>query len=184
MKIIVATRNKRKLSAVRSVLQKMDIGENFDIFARSVSSGVPDTPFGKETKQGAINRAKNAQLQDPACDMYIGMESGLVNRYGDMFEEVWVAVIKGERQFVAYSSGVRLPFCVSNQLTEFNVTDHPNIMNVLRKQKGINVCQNLGVDTWGDYTGGKIKREVGLEEALRNAFAQVFCGKDSWYDIN
>ena len=184
MKILVGTKNERKIQAVQVVLDKIGLGDEYSVGGCDVSSGVSGTPFDQETKQGAVNRAQNAQASDAVYDMYIGIESGLVVRYGDMFEEVWVAVIVGGRQYVAYSSGIYLPKCVVAGLNESDISNHPKVMNNLRNLHKIDKCAILGTDTWGDYTGGEIAREVGLEEALRNAFVQVFHKEKSLYGVD
>ncbi len=183
MKILVGTTNERKLEAVRSVLRKMDIG-GVQVDGCSVSSDVSGTPLDVETMHGAINRAQNAQVYDGSCDMYIGMESGLVGRYGNLFEEVWVAIITQDQLYTAYSSGIQLPNCVIAQLDTADVTNHPKVMNNLRNTHKTGVCTALGVDTWGDYTGGKIARQVGLEEAMRNTLIQIFHPKNSLYSVD
>ena len=141
---------------------------------------VSDTPFNLETKKGAINRAKNAQAYDSGHEMYIGIESGLVERYGEFFEEVWVAVLYKDTFYTSYSSGIKLPPSVSEKLNE-DLGNHYEIIKDLREKNDIDVNHDLGVDTWGNYTGNKIAREVGIEEALRNSLVQIFPGEKSFY---
>ncbi len=180
MRILVGTKNKRKLEAVERVVENMKITDNHTVDGCDVSSEVSDTPLGIKTKQGAISRAKNAAAYNSDYEMYIGIESGLVERYDDLFEEVWVAVIYEDIIYSAYSSGLKLPDNITAKLGK-DIESHPEIMRCLREQNEIEVCKTLGVDTWGDYTGGKISREVGLEEAIRNTLIQIFPGEKSFY---
>jgi len=168
MKIIVGTQNKRKIAAVESVVDFLLEHNDISVGGCSAESEVRDTPLGVETKDGAINRAKNSIVCEPKADMHIGIESGLVQRYGEWFEEVWVAAIHDGKTYVAYSSGIILPQSVSIELNE-DVQNHMDIMNTLRTEHEIDIHGELGVDTWGNYTGNKVVREVGLEEAVRNA---------------
>ena len=177
MKILVGTENKRKIASVKKVVEVMKIFDEYSVAGCKAKSLVSGTPLNAETKKGAINRAKNAQQCDSECEMYIGVESGLVERYEDFFEEVWVAILYRDEIYTAYSSGVKLPKCVSSHL-KGNVEN----MRDIREQKGIEICKTLGVDTWGDYTGGKIAREVGIEEALRNTLVQIFPEEKSFYN--
>jgi non-canonical (house-cleaning) NTP pyrophosphatase len=181
MKILVGTENKRKIDAVRTVLDSIGISDDFVISGCLVPSLVPETPLNEETKQGAINRAKNAQIFDNGHDLYIGIESGLVKRFDEMYEEVWSAVIYENKIYTAYSSGIKLPEIVSSKLL-VDVSNHQDVMGLLRDEYKIDVSTKFGIDTWGNYTGNKIRREVGLEEAVRNALVQVFPNDKSFYE--
>ena len=180
MKIIVGTNNKRKIAAVQSVVDSCVSADEVVVTGCSAESGVRDTPLDEETKTGAINRAKNSMECEPEADMYIGIESGLVVRYGERFEEVWVAAVYDDETYTAYSSGIALPQVVSDQLTD-DVQNHSHIMDGLRTEYEIDIHAELGVDTWGNYTGNKVVREVGLEEAVRNVLVQIFRGDKSFY---
>lgn len=182
MKIIVGTQNQRKLEAVRSVVGSLIDVADSSVAGCSAASDVRATPLDEETKRGAINRAKNSLQCEPEADMYIGIESGLVQRYGQWFEEVWVAVVYQEVIYTAYSSGIALPASVADKL-DHDIQNHMEIMGALRAEQGIDIHAELGVDTWGNYTGDKIVREVGLEEALRNTLVQIFPGEKSFYNV-
>jgi non-canonical (house-cleaning) NTP pyrophosphatase len=181
MKIIIGTQNKRKLAAVEAVVDSLVGNEGISVSGCSAGSDVRDTPLDEETKKGAVNRARNSMQCEPGADMYIGIESGLVHRYGEWFEEVWVAAVYEGAIVTAYSSGIALPKMVSEQLTT-DVQNHMDIMNALRLEHDIDVHAELGVDTWGNYTGNKVVREVGLEEAVRNTLVQIFPGEKSFYN--
>lgn len=146
----------------------------------TVSSNVAATPRGEETKQGAINRAVNSKSKKANSDIYIGIESGLVKRYGDWYEEVWVAIYYKNNLYTAYSSGIKLPVSISSKLKS-DVSNHPELMDVLRQKNNIDICSEWGVDTWGNYTGTLVNRNIGLEEAIRNALVQIFPGEKSFY---
>ncbi len=180
MKISVGTTNKRKLEAVEAVITEMDIHKDFEVNGFDAESGVPETPLDEQTILGALNRAKSAHKQDPKQDMYIGIESGLVSRYGDFYEEVWVIAIYEKRVYSAYSSGIKLPRSVADNLNP-DVQNHRPVMQDLRDKNKIDIHDTLGVDTWGNYTGNKIPREVGLKEAVRNTLVQIFPGDKSFY---
>lgn len=181
MRILVGTENKRKIEAVRTVIDDVFVGDNeYAITGFSAVSDVSETPLGEETKQGAINRAVSAEKHNTDYDLYIGIESGLINRFGDWYEEVWSAIIYDGKIYTAYSSGVKLPESISTKLLP-DVSNHRDIMNSFRVKYNMGIDAALGVDTWGDYTGNKISREIGLEEAVRNALVQIFPGKGSLY---
>jgi non-canonical (house-cleaning) NTP pyrophosphatase len=181
MKIIIGTQNKRKLAAVEAVVDSLVGNEGISVSGCSAGSDVRDTPLDEETKKGAVNRARNSMQCEPGADMYIGIESGLVHRYGEWFEEVWVVAVHDGEIFTAYSSGLALPQLVSDQLNA-DVQNHQDIMNTLRAKYGLDIHSELGADTWGNYTGNKVVREVGLEEAVRNTLVQIFPGEKSFYN--
>jgi non-canonical (house-cleaning) NTP pyrophosphatase len=180
MKISVGTTNKRKLEAVEAVITEMDIHQDFAVVGFDAESGVPDTPLDEQTILGALNRAKSVREAHPEQDIYIGIESGLVSRYGDFYEEVWVVAIYKQSVYAAYSSGIKLPDSVTENLDD-GVQNHTEIMEELRSEKETKIHDVLGVDTWGDYTGNKVARKVGLKEAIRNTLVQIFPGEKSFY---
>jgi non-canonical (house-cleaning) NTP pyrophosphatase len=177
MKVTIGTTNQRKISSLEEVLRTFDIvGEVTGVKAES---NVSETPLDIETKTGAINRARHAQQLTPDSDLWVGVESGLEHRYGNLYEEVWVAMIYQGEEYYAYSSGILVPNVVTHKL-ETDVSNHPQVMGELRQELAIEIDEQ-GVDTWGDYTGGMIGREVGLKEALRNTLVQIFAPPTSLY---
>jgi len=179
MKIVIGTENKRKIAAGERVVAAFAVAHGGVVGCRA-ASGVADTPFDVATKQGAVNRARHALEWCVDAEVSVGIESGLVERYGDLYEEVWVAMVYRGEVYTAYSSGVKLPKRVTKGLSA-DVRNHPEVMNALRERYGMEVDPELGVDTWGDYTGFLIKRDVGLEEAVRNVLVQVFPTPKSLY---
>jgi non-canonical (house-cleaning) NTP pyrophosphatase len=138
-----------------------------------VPSGVPDTPWDSETKQGATNRA-----QTLAADVVyaIGLESGLVKRYGDIYEECWACVSHDGRLYYGYSSGLQLPKYVTEKMSALQL-EHGPAMRHIRMEKGIDNDK----DTWGLYSNYALLRIVSLEEALRNALIQIFAPEGHLY---
>jgi len=180
MNIYVGTTNKRKLIAVTAVVNEMNISSDFAVTGYKADSGVPETPFDEQTILGALNRAKAVRQAHPDQDLYIGIESGIVNRYSDMYEEVWVVAIYGKKVCAAYSSGVRLPDKVVDHING-DIQNHPNAMDTLREEYDIEHHDGNNSDTWGNYTGNIIDREAGMKEAIRNTLVQIFPGDKSFY---
>lgn len=93
MKIIVGTKNKVKIEAVKIAFLKM-FDADIEIEGVSVPSMVSDQPMSnKETYQGAYNRAKNAMEQYKGADYYAGLEGGCEDFLGDMGVMGWVVII-------------------------------------------------------------------------------------------
>lgn len=142
----------------------------------AADSGVPETPFDRETFDGACSRARHAQSAVPHADYYIGLESGLVERYGHVYEEAWCAVIRKDGdEFFGYSSGLKVPDNVLKKMDALGKS-HSDVMTILEEEHG-----KLSNDTWGSYSGGVVVREISLEESLRNALVQITAPKESFY---
>ena len=105
------------------------------------------------------------------------MESGLIERYGHIYEEAWSVVItKDGKEFNGYSSGLKVPDFILNKMDEMKM-EHSDVMTIIEDEYG-----KLPNDTWGTYSGGTILREVSLEEALRNVFTQITCPDTGFYN--
>lgn len=168
MKIIVGTKNPTKLSIVESVFTEIMSPTVLEVLGHNAPSGVPEAPHDKQTYDGALNRA-NACRELGSADYYVGIESGIVKRYGEVFEEAWAAIIPaGDEPLIGYSSGLMLPKIVAERMS--NGEMHNEIMADYDK---LFKLPNDNRDTWSRYTGGNISREVSLSEAVRNALIQT-----------
>ena len=174
MKIIVGSRSDRKIECVKKVFSSFARGP-VEAAGFKADSGVPETPYDRQTFNGARNRAIHCR-QGGEADFYIGLESGLVERYGHMYEEAWCVVIAPDGvEYHGYSSGLELPDYVLKKMDELKL-EHCNVMTMLEKEHG-----DLPNDTWGNYSGGVITRFQSLEEAVRNAALQIFAPEHSFY---
>ncbi len=176
MKFIVGSTNKRKIEVARKTIGQFFKIEEIEISGCQVDSKVPETPYDKETFDGARNRASGAQNQVPDCDFFIGLESGLIERYGHIFEEVWAVVLtKDSKEFLGYSSGLKVPDYILKKMDDMKM-NHCDVMEILEKE-----LKKSESDTWGLYSGDSITRDVSLEEALRNAFIQIKSKANNFY---
>lgn len=168
MKIIVGTKNPTKVAVVEAVFQQVLGSALIIVVAHDAKSNVPEAPHDRETYEGALQRAQECSTI-VGCDFYVGIESGLAKRYGNLFEEAWAVVITKEgKRLLGYSSGLMLPNVVRKRMTSGE--KHNEIMASLDKQFNL---PDDNRDTWSRYTGGNISRQVSLEEALRNALIQA-----------
>lgn len=175
MKCVVGTNNKSKITIVAKVLTEFNVQGDISVNGININSGVPDTPWGEEIKQGAYNRATVLANTHKGIHC-IGIESGLVTRYGDTFEESWACVIVNTKVFYGYSSGLLIPKYVLNRMKQ-DAQEHGPAMNTIRTE----LNQHDDRDTWGTYSAKLITRDVSLAEALRNALIQVFAPEESLY---
>jgi non-canonical (house-cleaning) NTP pyrophosphatase len=150
--------------------------ENVLVEGYEAYSGVSDTPWDKQTFDGALRRARESKVHITGADHYIGLESGLIERYGHIYEEAWCAVLTGDgKEFFGYSSGLKVPDYILQKMDELQL-DHSNVMAIIEEEHG-----RLPNDTWGSYSGGMIVREISLEEAVRNALVQIVAPPHSFY---
>lgn len=177
MKIIVGTKNPKKISVVASIFIDVLSNNDIEVVGHDAASGVPEAPHDKQTYDGARNRARECQDLGGA-DYYIGIESGLVERYGHMFEEAWAVVVDNDGlERVGYSSGLMLPKVVTDRMQSGEMHNH--IMADFDKEFNL---PDDNRDTWSRYTGGNISRQVSLEESLRNALIQIVHSEQNLYN--
>ncbi len=175
MRFIIGTKSVTKLPVARRVIAE-SLGERrFTLKGHEVRSGVPKTPWNEQTYRGAVTRARACRRLEPSADFWIGLESGLVERFGHVFEEAWACVITTSGEvYYGFSSGLKVPDFILEKM-ETHGRPHWHVMRTLRRErKGVK-------DTWGEYTGQKMQRTVSLEEALRNALIQIFAPAHSYY---
>ena len=93
----IGSTNPVKLAAAKAVIRRL-YGGHIDIVTVSVASGVPAQPWGdKETRRGAINRARAAQAATSAT-WGLGLEGGLLEIRKDgeteeLYTSAWCAVV-------------------------------------------------------------------------------------------
>ncbi len=178
MKIIVGTKNQKKVDVVTSVFKDILKQPSLEVTSYNAQSLVPEAPHDRETYEGAMNRAKDCE-QSGDADYYVGIESGIVNRYGNIFEEAWAVIIsKNGTSQIGYSSGLLLPNVVVGRMNSGEL--HNDILADIDKMFDLPEDNR---DTWSRYTGGSISRQVSLEESLRNALIQSTDSERNLYNL-
>lgn len=103
--ISVGSLNRVKVEAVRNVMERI-YGE-VRITAVDAKSGVPDQPFGEQTRQGAENRARGA-LGDH--QMSVGIEAGVFEFPDGLYDIQHCCILsKDGRITYGQGSGLRYP---------------------------------------------------------------------------
>lgn len=176
-RFVIGSMSKRKIEVAAKVIgQLFSDGADISIEGYAAASGVPETPYDIQTFRGAQHRAHDANVHMPGADYYIGLESGLTERYGHIYEEAWSVVLTTEgKEYVGYSSGLKVPDYVLQKMDELNM-QHNEVMTILEQEHG-----KLANDTWGNYSGGMLIREISLEEAIRNALVQIVAPRGSFF---
>lgn len=176
MRVIVGSASQRKIDVVKKIACETLGTEEIVIEGFAAVSGVPETPWDQETFDGARNRAAHVRREYPVADLAIALESGLVERYGHVYEEAWSVVIAADgKEYYGYSSGLKVPDYILAKMDELGLP-HSEAMAIIEREHG-----KLPNDTWGTYSGGLIARTVSLEEALRNALIQLVAPEKSFY---
>jgi len=93
IKIIVTSLNPIKIEAARLAFSRAFPQSSFEIKGCSANSGVSNQPLSdQETKLGALNRIKSAQLLESNADFYFSFEGGAEDKEGLLEEFAWVAI--------------------------------------------------------------------------------------------
>ena len=131
MKLIIATQNAGKIEAAKRAFEKYFTP--VEITGITVPSNVSEQPVNEETFLGAKNRVKNLKQyckeNNLTADLYLAVESGIVNLYGE-----WAitnfAVIEDNNDFFSFgtSPSFPVPKHLVNKIIE---TDLSQVMNNL-----------------------------------------------------
>lgn len=114
-RIVVASKNPVKLEAVRSGFQSVFPSEAFRVEPVSVRSEVPSQPRTDDvTRNGAMQRARNAQSVLPEADLWIGIEGGVTMIEGRMAALAWIVVLSDSRVGTARTGTFFLPEAVAD----------------------------------------------------------------------
>jgi inosine/xanthosine triphosphatase len=132
MNVIIATLNPAKINAVKDAFREVFPDTSFAFKGISVSSEVSDQPMSdEETRQGALNRVKNARQISPGADYYVGIEAGIEQE----MTFAWMVIESKERRGESRSSSLMLPKEVTTRLK----TGHElgNVMDALFNENNI-----------------------------------------------
>lgn len=175
MDIIIGTKNQAKVAIATQILAEYFPDAQLEIKSVDIDSGVSGSPEDEATKTGAENRAHGAA---ETADYGVGIESGLVERYGILFEEAWACVSHEGKTYYGYSSGLPIPPHVLRTMKESGL-DHGAAMRKIRDE----LNQFDDRDTWGTYSGKLVLRNISLQEALRNAVVQIVHTENNLYHL-
>jgi hypothetical protein len=77
-------------------------------------------------------------------------------------------------EYLGYSSGLRVPDLILSHMRSSG-RPHYEVMAALEAER------QLPHDTWSNYSGGILTRQISLEEAVRNAVVQLVACESSFY---
>ncbi|GAA5020749.1 non-canonical purine NTP phosphatase [Marivirga lumbricoides] len=118
-KVIIASKNPVKINAVKAGFQKMFPTLEFQFEGISSPSGVSEQPLSsKETKEGALNRIKNAKALTPNAQFWVGIEGGIEKIDEEMEVFAWIIISSKEKTGKAKTSTFYLPRAVTELIAE------------------------------------------------------------------
>lgn len=116
-KVVIASLNPAKINAVKSAFQSAFPQQAFEFVGISVPSEVADQPMtNEETHRGALNRVKNAKVEMPTADFYVGLEAGIEGNV----TFAWMVIESDTHRGESRSASLMLPPEVLAQLADAN----------------------------------------------------------------
>ncbi|EXJ45929.1 hypothetical protein D047_2610 [Vibrio parahaemolyticus VPTS-2010_2] len=116
-KVVIASLNPAKINAVKSAFQSAFPQQAFEFVGISVPSEVADQPMtNEETHRGAVNRVKNAKVEMPTADFYVGLEAGIEGNVTC----AWMVIESDTHRGESRSASLMLPPEVLAQLADTN----------------------------------------------------------------
>jgi inosine/xanthosine triphosphatase len=93
MKVVIASQSPVKEEAVKRGFAMLFPDDTFAFECVKARSGISDQPMSDdETRTGALGRIAHARELSPEADYYIGLEGGVEEKYGDLYNFGWVVV--------------------------------------------------------------------------------------------
>lgn len=128
MNIVIGSKNPTKIKAVEEVFPEAYIS------SKDVSSKVSAQPFSdEETKEGAINRAKQCATKDT---IGIGLEGGVMYVRDELYLCNWGALVSEDNQvYTASGARILLPREINESLKSGK--ELGDIMDVYAKREGV-----------------------------------------------
>ncbi|CAH0541102.1 inosine/xanthosine triphosphatase [Vibrio marisflavi] len=115
--VIITSLNPAKIRAVESAFREVFPHQEFNFEGIKVASEVADQPMtNTETKQGALNRIRNAKKISGSADYFVGIEAGIDSGVTFAWMVIESATIRGESR----SASLMLPPVVLEKLKTAN----------------------------------------------------------------
>lgn len=170
MQIIIGTTNKAKTKAVETICRPYYPDASF--VNKEVDSFVSAQPLSnEETRQGAINRAKQLIGQEDTL-FGIGLEGGVQEIDGALYMCNWGALVTNSGEvFTAMGAGIPLPNEIAEKLRAG--AELGPVMDVYTNRKGIRHAEGaIGV-----FTDGLITRSMMFEHIMSLLIGQYELSK-------
>lgn len=173
--VVCGTKNPGKIEATKKSLENWNF-KNVNVEGIKVPSGVRDQPYGlDETRDGAMNRAKNAfEKSKKKVNLGVGLESGvLMDRKNDtLFDFCVCAIYDGEKFHVGYSGIFALPNVVKQNFEALGYNGSFKAAGVKPDDTGLGVLNFL--------SDGRLSRPSQTSQAFDYAIVSLN-NRDSLY---
>ena len=165
MKALIGTANPGKIQGAKEALEVYY--KDVEIDGYKASSDVSDQPVNEETLEGARNRVNNtikyAKENNIDADLYLGIESGIMELYGEWFITNF-AVVKDRDGYESFSIGPVIPV-PQKYVQEIIDTDFGTVMTKIFNEKDL----GKGVGGVNSLTNDSISRIQITKEAFVTA---------------
>lgn len=170
VKVAVASKNPAKIKAVEAILKELDF--DFELSPAETDSGVSAQPLSlAETRQGAINRAKQALAG--SADLAIGLEGGVYELGDTLYLCNWGALVNVQGQtFTAGGAQIELPEEIAKQLKEG--MELGPVMDRYANETGIRHHKGA----IGIFTNGLVNRNEMFEHVVKLLMGQYLRHSD------
>jgi inosine/xanthosine triphosphatase len=159
IRVHVGSDNPVKLQAVTNVLAR--VYGDVEVTGHRVTVNVPSEPWGEDVERGAVERARKSLGN---ADFGIGVEAGIFERKGDLYDVQFCAVVdKMNRVTVGHGSGFKYPPKVS-ELLHKGTTVGDAFKQLFDQEKS-----GRGNGAIGFLTHGMLKRSELTEQAVMAA---------------
>ena len=109
-RVVIASKNPVKINCTKEGFEKIFPETAYEFAGVSVPSDVSDQPMSdEETLQGAINRAKNAQKENPNANYWVGIEGGIDEDDRGIAAFAWVVILSTDTVGQSRTSTFYLP---------------------------------------------------------------------------
>ena len=117
--VCIASRNPIKIECVKRSFINAFPEEDFTFSGVNVLSNVSDQPMtDEETLRGAENRAKNAQINFPNSDFWVGIEGGVEIKNNEMDAFAWVVIQSTDKKGKSKTATFYLPDALSTLIKQ------------------------------------------------------------------
>jgi len=159
LRVRVGSDNPVKVEAVRRVLSRLY--REIEVSGIAVTTTVPEQPFGEQTRQGAVERAR-AALGD--ADFGVGLEAGVFETADGLYDVQYCAVIdRSGRLTVGHGAGFLYPPAVAAK-----VRGGWSVGRTFRELYGLE-SEGRGEGAIGCLTKGALDRTTLAEQAVMAA---------------
>ncbi|MFC7686780.1 DUF84 family protein [Ureibacillus sp. GCM10028918] len=165
MLVAIGTKNKAKTAAIQNILNCYF--DEIKYIQADVSSNVSEQPFSNaETRQGAINRARNT-LEAKKADLNFGLEGGVQEIGDEMYCTNWGAVALNDGTVIsAAGAQFLLPEEIAKELRAGK--ELGPVMDVYTKQQDT----RSGSGAVGIFTAGLVDRTEMFEHIVKLLIGQ------------